>query len=118
MAPGADGLWGTADDVIDASGNPNPVMPPATVQPVGASAPVCAAAGSLNGRITWSEDLGQGRCVDRPPRATRRSDPIALQLLVGFGPPYRMKTSGTGSVGNLKLPRCEWLRSLRSFGRT
>jgi hypothetical protein len=110
MAPGADGLWGTADDVIDASGNPNPVMPPATVQPVGASATVCAAA--------LSEDLGQGRCVDRPPRATRRSDPIALQLLVGFGPPYRMKTSGTGSVGNLKLPRCEWLRSLRSFGRT
>ena len=58
MAPGKDGLWGTKDDVVDTTANPNGVVPTSTLQPVGAYAAVYTAPGSLAGRITLSTNIG------------------------------------------------------------
>ncbi len=67
-AAGADGLWGTTDDVIDVAGTTPgfaaagatdsvPPVPQATLQPTVGYAAVFTAAGSLGGRITLAANL-------------------------------------------------------------
>ncbi len=65
IAPGRDNLWGSfratgaatnPDDVQDATASTAAVLPPTTVQPVGAYATVYAAPGSVSGRITLAVD--------------------------------------------------------------
>ena len=110
IAPGTDGLWGSygstataaQNDVVDATYNANAVMPPSTLQPIGAYATVYAAAGSLGGRITLAEDLAHAAGGMTPnatmPNLTNVPPPAAVPgtfVIVADDYPYSNLTGPT-----------------------